>query len=326
MFAVALTALALTGTAASVPVSGGTADQRAIVSKVLAQAGPGVVTSARIDARHYLVLGPPAVRAPLVRFTRANWQAELLAQAAADTLAGRQEPVAGYTVAGGQTVPYAGPSQPPVLDLAMLQQLRGAVLSRARTAGLGVRAARVVRIGSGALDLVVRLRERQLLDDRGQAALSTLFGSGQAGAGEQHFLDVEAPDGTAIAYGGTFANAGSWSYGGDTAASAVPRRIPETLWKAHTDVTVQVTGRAGARTFRITCGGGRPRPGSRCARLLADRWSLLVPVVPGIICGGNAGAGWDVSVRGTFAGSPVSREYGSCYDGTGARWARFLGA
>jgi hypothetical protein len=60
LFAVALTALALTGTAASVPVSGGTAAQRAIVSRVLAEADPGVISSARIDARHYLVLAGPA--------------------------------------------------------------------------------------------------------------------------------------------------------------------------------------------------------------------------------------------------------------------------
>ena len=107
MFAVALTALALAGTAASVPVSGGTPAQRAIISHVLAEADPGVVTSARIDGRHYLVLAGPAARAPYVRFWHAAWEAELVAEAATDTLAVRNEPLAGYRVPSGQIVAYS---------------------------------------------------------------------------------------------------------------------------------------------------------------------------------------------------------------------------
>jgi hypothetical protein len=320
MLAAALTALALAGTASSVPVSGGTDAQRAIVSRALTEADPGSISSARIDARHYLVLAVPARTTPRVRHARAIWEAELAAQAAADTLAASGRGVAGYEVAS-LLVPYHGPSRPPVLNVAGLGRLHAEVLRRAGAAGVALRSARVVRIGSGALDVVVRLRESQLLDDRAAAALTTL-----AGPGEQHFLDVEAPDGTALAYGGTFGNAGSWNYGGDTGTTRVPRPVPERLWRPHTDLVVQVSGHLGTRrtrTFHIVCGGAVPAPGSRCRRVLADRWALLVPTVSAICAGDIAGA-WSVSVRGTFAGRPVSRDYGGCYSATGDRWARFL--
>jgi hypothetical protein len=167
----------------------------------------------------------------------------------------------------------------------------------------------------------VRLREDQLLSP--PAALATLFGDPSEGVSWPHFLAVEAPAGTAIAYGGTFGTGGSWTYGGDTGTAPVPKTVPERLWRARTDLVVKLTRGAGTRTFHILCGGSRPAPGSRCARVLADRWALLVPPMPGITCGGVAFAS-SVTMSGIVAGRAVERGYDSCYYGTAARWARFL--
>jgi hypothetical protein len=324
MFAVALSALALAGTASSVPVSGGSAAQRAIVSRVLAEADPGVISSARIDARHYLVLTGPAGRLRHVRFWHGAWEAALVAEAATATLAGRNEPLAGYQVPSGQIVASAGPSQAPVLNAVALQRYRAVVLGRAHAGGLAVRAARVLRIGTGGLDVVVRLREDQLLDAGLTAALTALLSA----TGPPHFLAVEAPDGTAIAYGGTFANGGTWSYGGDTGTGPVPRSVPRRLWHAPTDLLVQMTrgiGLVRAHTARIACDGtAPPARGSLCRRVLADRWALLVPAA-GNVCAGSPLGAWNVSVQGTLAGRAVNRSYDGCFAGTVQRWARLLG-
>ncbi len=187
-----------------------------------------------------------------------------------------------------------------------------------------MRAARVVRIGAGGLDVVVRLREDQLLEAGLTAALTGLLGA----TGPPHFLAVEAPDGTAIAYGGTFANGGSWSYGGDTGTRPVPRSLPRWLWSAPTDLVVRMTRGVGlvrAHAVHITCDGtAPPARDSLCRRVLADRWALLVPEAENVCPGSPVGA-WNVSVEGTLAGRPLSRSYNGCFGGTVKRWARFLG-
>jgi hypothetical protein len=326
MFAVALSALALAGTAASVPVSGGTPAERAIVRQALTSADPGAVGSVRIDARHYLVLGAPARRATGVRHERGRWEALALAASIAARLAARGDELAGYDIQGDTSGSFAAEGSPRV-GPSGARQLLAVALANARSAGLGVRTARILKIGGGLVDVVVRLRESQLFDPASQAALMTLFGPPTTTAVALHFLSVEAPDGTAVAYGGSYADGGSWAYGGDTGRMPVPRALPQRLWHARTDVVVHLTrgiGPARERTFQIACGGTLPPRDSRCRRLLADRWALLVPA-PGWDCTGGPIGGWSVSLEGTVAGHGVKRDYSACYGLTVQRWARFLG-
>lgn len=322
MFAVALTALALTGTAASVPVSGGTAAERTIIRRALRGADPGVTTFARIERGRKLVIGPPAAHAPGVSRGRESWQAPALLATIQAALNARGDALASYEITG-DTWGSFGTQSAPSLGPPGAQRLRARVLSRARAAGLDVRDARVLAIGGGVLEITIRLREDQLLDTPAQVALTTLFGT--QGAGVPHFLAVEAPDGTAVAYGGTFTNGGMWSYGGDTGNSPVPRAIPTSLSAARTDLMVRLTQQwptRETRSFHFVCGHGVAALGD-CRRLLADRWALFVPA-PGWQCLGPLG-GWTVSVHGVFASQKVDRQYDTCYGATTGRWARFLG-
>ena len=105
-----------------------------------------------------------------------------------------------------------------------------------------------------------------------------------------HYLEVEAPDGRALAYGGAFGAGGSWNSGGDMAAAPVPRTVPPALARARTDLTVRLSRRKGSartRTFHITCGGGGAVLGKRCRRVLADRWALLPPMLSNGPCPGS---------------------------------------
>jgi hypothetical protein len=320
MFAVALSAAALAGSP-PVPVSGGTAAERAIVQHVISAVDPGVVTSARIDARNYLVLGPPAQQGPDVRRDRAVWEQQGFVATAAARLKAAGEALAGYEIEGSFSSPGSPRLGPPGAEV-----LRPVVLANARAAGLVVRSARVLTVGGGMLDVVVRLRESQLFDTKAQGAISTLFGRTTGARAPLHFLSIEAPDGTALAYGDTFVRGGSWSYGGDTGTAPVPDAVPSRLWRARTDLVVRMTRATGLvrrRTFHIVCGGRLPRS-ARCRRVLADRWSLLVPTPGGITCAGSPIGAWNVSVRGTFAGHPVARGYDGCFGSTVQRWAHFL--
>jgi hypothetical protein len=334
MFAVALSAVALNAPA-PVPVSGGTAAERAIVRQAVSGVDGGVVTSVRIDENRNLVLGPAAFRDPSVGYGRALWEAQALLATVAARIGARGERLRGYrvigncghntTCGGGGSFAAAGsPSAGPP----GARQLRAVVLANARAAGLSVRLARVLPVGGGVLSVVVRLREEQLLDARLQTALATLFGRATTKPVALHFLSIEAPDGTSIAYGGTFVNGGGWNYGGDTGTSPVPRSVPRRLWHAPTDLVVEMTRAVGLvrkQTFHIACAGTAPPPsGSLCRRVLADRWALLVPDA-GFTCAGSPAGAWNVSIRGTFAGSGVSRSYNGCYGATVRRWARFLG-
>ena len=177
------------------------------------------------------------------------------------------------------------------------------------------------------LSVVVRLREAQLLDRRLAPALTRIFGRAASTPGPLHFISVEAPDGTAIAYGGTYANGGSWSYGGDSGRRSGAARVSGCARTRAHRATVTVRhgfgGLATRRTVRFVCGAGAPQQGD-CRRLLADRWALLVPEA-GYACGGSPAGAWNVTITGTFAGPRMSRSYDGCYGATGLRWARFLG-
>lgn len=320
MFAVALSAAALAGSA-PVPVSGGTAAERAIVQQVISAVDPGVVTSVRIDERRYLVVGPPAQQGPDVRRDRAVWEQQGFLATVLAHLKAAGEALAGYEIEGSFSTPGSPRLGPPGADV-----LRTVVRANARVAGLAVRSARVLAVGGGMLDVVVRLRESQLFDAKAQAAISTLFGRATGAPGPLHFLSVEAPDGTALAYGDTFVRGGSWSYGGDTGTAPVPDTVPARLWRARTDLVVRMTRATGLvrkRTFHIACGAGLRRS-AQCRRVLADRWSLLVPTPGGITCAGSPVGAWNVSVQGTFAGHAVDRGYDGCFGATVQRWAQFL--
>jgi hypothetical protein len=331
MLAVALTGVALSSRA-PVPVTGGNAAERSIVRQALRALDPGVVTWASVDGNRDLVLGPPAARDPGVRYGRAQWEAQALVATVAARFGAAGFRLRGYRImgncghntscgSGGSLAAEGGPAIGPP----GVQRLRGVVLAHARAAGFAVRTARVLPIGGGVLSVVVRLREDQLLDPRLPAALATLFGPVATKPVALHFVSIEAPDGTAIAYGGTFVNGGSWNYGGDTGTAPVRRSFPAALAKARTDLVVRVTGGvSGTRTFRFVCGPGAPGRGN-CRRLLADRWALLVPTTTSRCAGSPAGALY-VSISGMFAGHRVRREYDGCYGATGRRWMRFAGA
>jgi hypothetical protein len=130
-----------------------------------------------------------------------------------------------------------------------------------------------------------------------------------------------------VAYGGTFVNGGSWSYGGDTSRSPVPSAVPERLWRARTDLVVETNrdrGLVREHTAVIGCqGSAPPARGSLCRRVPADRWALLVPD-GGFTCAGSPAGAWNVSITGTFAGMPVTRSYNGCLGGTVQRRARLL--
>jgi hypothetical protein len=333
MIAAALTAVALTASA-PVPVTGGTGAERVIVRTALAALDPGAVTSARITGAHYLVLGPSAERGPSAAFLRSQWEAQALVGTVAARFSAAGDRLVGYRMIGncgpgascasGGTLTVAGT---PSVGPRGARQLRTAVLARAQAAGIAVLTNRVLPIGGGLLSVVVRLREDQLLDARAQRALTTLFGPVASAPGPLHFLSIEAPNGTSIGYGGTVVNGGNWNYGGGTGGAPVPRTAPAALWQARTDISVHITRGSGApatdRTFRFTCGAGASAKGD-CKRLLADRWSLLVPTAGGVCPASPAGA-WNISVTGTFAGRAIARNYNGCYRATGLRWARFLG-
>ena len=282
MFAVVLTAAALT-TAAPVPVTGGTGSERAIVRNALAVLDRGAVTSARIDGHHYLVLGPSAQRDPSAASLRAQWEAQALVVTVGARFAAAGDRLAGYRIigncghnascgSGGSLTAAQAPSAGPP----GAEHLRTVVLANASATGMAVRTARVLPIGGGVLSVVVRLREDQLLDARVATSLTALFGPATTTGGALHFLSIEAPGGTPIAYGGTYANGGSWNYGGETGTAPVPRTFPAALARARTDLTVEVThwppagsarsasSAAPARLLRATAGGCSPTAG-RCS-------------------------------------------------------------
>ena len=300
MFAVALSAAALAGSA-PVPVSGGTAAERAIVQQVISAVDPGVVTSVRIDERRYLVVGPPAQQGPDVRRDRAVWEQQGFLATVLAHLKAAGEALAGYEIEGSFSTPGSPRLGPPGADV-----LRTVVRANARVAGLAVRSARVLAVGGGMLDVVVRLRESQLFDAKAQAAISTLFGRATGAPGPLHFLSVEAPDGTALAYGDTFVRGGSWSYGGDTGTAPVPDTVPARLWRARD------------RSRGAHDAGHRPRAqadvshrlwrGFAAQRAVSSRpgRSLVAARADagGITCAGSPVGAWNVSVQGT---SPVMR-------------------
>jgi len=332
VLAALLTAAALRASS-TVPVTGGTNAERVIVREALGALDRGAVSSAQIDPNHYLVLGPSSLRDPSAAYGRAEWEAQALVATVAARFAAAGDRLVGYRIMGncghntscgsGGTLSAA---DSPATGPRGARRLRAVVLASARATGLAVRVAQVLPIGGGVLSVVVRLREDQLLDAKLPAALAALFGPVTQTPGPLHFVSIEAPDGTSVAYGGTFVNGGSWNYGGDTGTAPVPRAVPPLLAQARTALAVHITHGFGAlaidRTFRFVCGSGTPRQGN-CSRLLADRWSLLVPTTTSQ-CAGPIG-GWDVEVTGTFAGHAVSRAYNGCYGATGLRWARFLG-
>ena len=322
MFAAALTAVALTASA-PVPISGGTGAERSIVRQALKEVDAGVVTSVRIDARRYLVLGAPARRAAGVQHDRELWQAHAFVATVMARLAARHHRLAGFEIKGFLSLPGRPSMGPPGAD-----GLLAEVFSRAGPAGLEVRRSRILPIGGGLLDVVVRLHDDQLFDERAQTAIATLFGPASTRPMALHFLTVEAPDGTALAYGGTFTSGGSWSYGGDMGASPVPDMVPQRLQQAPTDLVVRLTRNRGTirkRTFHIVCGVAGVLQERRCRRVLADRWALLTPAL-GTTCAGSPVGAWNVSVSGVFAGQRLSRAYPGCFGATVERWARFLGA
>jgi hypothetical protein len=232
MLAIALTASALT-TAAPVPVTGGTGRERAIVRHALAVLDPGAVTSARIDENHYLVLAPSTRRDPSAAYLRAQWEAQALVVSVAARFAAAGDRLAGYRVIGncGHDASCGSggsmrAAQAPTTGPPGARRVRATVLARAQAAGIDVRFARVLPIGGGILSVVVRLREEQLLGAGLAMAVTGMFGAVASARSPLHFLSIEAPDGKAVAYGGTYVNGGSWNPGGEDGNGAGASRLP----------------------------------------------------------------------------------------------------
>ena len=201
-----------------------------------------------------------------------------------------------------------------------------------RRRGLVVRRLQAVPLDGGALRLVVRLRERQLLDAAARD-WAGLVPDAEYGGYPSSLVEVQAPDGAAVFYSASEASggAGGTAFGGDTWRRGVPvgpRRVPA----GETDVRVTLflpsASGVGGRTYRarIDCADTPTRVAERrCDRLVRDRWALLVPQPTGAACDGGEHGG---SVRGRRApspGDPSMRRYDGCYGGTVQRWAAALG-
>ncbi len=189
MFAVALTAVALTASA-PVPVTGGTGAERSIIRSALKLVDPGVVTSARIDKRRYLVLGAPSRGGAGVDYDRRLWETHAFLATVMSQLAKRHHKLVGYEVPG-----FLGGPGSPRLGPKGADALLAVVFANAGSAGLDVRKSRILPVGGGALDVVVRLRENQLFDERAQDGVVKIFGTALSEGGPLHYLEVEAPDG-----------------------------------------------------------------------------------------------------------------------------------
>jgi hypothetical protein len=306
-----------------VPVSGGTGAERSIIRSAIKLVDPGVVTSARIDKRRYLVLGAPSRRGPGVEYDRRLWETQAFLATVMSQLAKRHHKLPGYAVPGFIGGPGSPRLGPPGADA-----LLAVVFAHAGSAGLDVRSSRILPVGGGAVDVVVRLREEQLFDERAQDGVVNLFGTALSAGGPLHYLAVEAPDGRALAYGGAFGAGGSWNAGGDMASAPVPQTVPPQITQAQTDLTVRLSrarGRVRNRTFHIVCGGDATPLSGRCRHVLADRWALLPPMLSTGPCPGARPGDWGVSVSGRFAGRPASRSYSGCLGAPTKRWLRFLG-
>ncbi len=270
-----------------------------------------------------------------VRGTEARWRASL---GAADLLrrlraAGSRTTSVRLDAAGWGVGVVLGEGGRAVGDAPVLPStaIRAEVRRRAAARGLVVRRLQPVPLDGGALRLVVRLRERQLLDAAAHD-WSGLVPDAEYGGYPSSLVEVQAPDGAAVFYSASEAGggAGGTAFGGDTWRRAVPvgpRRVPA----GETDVRVTLflpsSSGVGGRTYRarIDCANTPTRVAERrCDRLVRDRWALLVPQPTGAACDGGE-LGGSVRVVGTFAGRPVDRRYDGCYGGTVQRWAAALG-
>jgi hypothetical protein len=66
-----------------------------------------------------------------------------------------------------------------------------------------------------------------------------------------------------------------------------------------------------------------PTVAALCRDVDLDRYALLQPLVAGPGCVGGI-ASPQITVRGTFAGRPIDRAYGTCEEAAGARWIALL--
>src|SRR4029077_2286181 len=125
--------------------------ERSIIRGALKLVDPGVVTSARIDNRRYLVLGAPSRRGAGVEYDRRLWETQAFLATVMSQLAKRHHKLVGYEVPG-----FLGGPGSPRLGPKGAGALLGVVFANAGSAGLGVRKSRILAVGGGALDVVVR--------------------------------------------------------------------------------------------------------------------------------------------------------------------------
>ncbi len=200
--------------------------------------------------------------------------------------------------------------------------------ARSAAAGWEVAELRAWANGPGAIAITLRLTERGLLDGRADWS-TTLFGSEEWSY--SRLLRIEAPDGSLLAGGGSVGERGGF---GRNEPYGPPRDVPppaDLHGPTHLDLTVEdpAYGDGPTRRFRfvLDCDGGAsdgiPDVPATCRRLVGDRYALLLPAPPDVVCTGVMGAP-SMSLRGTFLGVPVARAFGSCNSLTVQRWMDVL--
>ena len=200
--------------------------------------------------------------------------------------------------------------------------------ARSAAAGWEVAGLRAWANGPGAIAITLRLTERGLLDGRADWS-TTLFGT--EAWSYSRLLRIEAPDGSLLAGGGSVGEAGGF---GRSEPYGPPRDVPppaDLHGSTHLDLTVEdpAYGNGPTRRFHfvLDCDGGASDgiadAPATCRRLVGDRYALLLPAPPDVVCTGVMGAP-TMSLQGTFLGVPVARAFGSCHPLTVERWMEVL--
>lgn len=203
-------------------------------------------------------------------------------------------------------------------------QLRARLVERAAAAGLRLRSVDVRPIDGVAAHVVVRLRERELLDVAAHGWRSALIAD--APGAYSTLLEVEAPDGRTLYASGyeILSNGGdAGPYGGIVDAASPPPTIPARYaGPTRLDVVYTRLVRRGERVRHVVIDCADATLAEPCATLLRRRWEYVVPLPSDEGCTGIPGD--RVAIRGTFGGIDVELGFDACTRIPLRRWWRLV--
>ncbi|MGH2994742.1 MAG: hypothetical protein ACRDON_03430 [Gaiellaceae bacterium] len=326
--------------AARVPITGATPVEEEAARKALTRLGEaspvvrvGFDDRAQGKGRRLVV----QVRSPKtpgnrqVRNFEADWLGQLVVLDVVTTLRKRNVRIdwaelRGAESVGTTTTPASGARRTP----AELRRLAERIVERGVNAGLDVREVTAYPIATGAVRVVVRLTQRQILENTNTRWSRTLLPDRfQVKRPYSAMLVVLAPDGTPVHYGGNYSpSAGGTAYGVSSALPPGTRSSPA-LPEGPTrlEITIErAIGQPSRLTFLLDCESesiGVLDPDTACERLEREWVAFLPPVAGDTTCIG--GFTDQMSLKGTIGGVPVSRDYSNCYMSTTNRWEELLG-